>query len=157
MEEQKQPLPINDDQSPENSVLSKSDGGDSLLPAPPQPHSGYGRGPFYKFIVLICIAFIAFGSYFAYDSVSALEEALSQVRIIESASLWLKHRASICSAHLTRFSLSIHLNVGSPFNQTNVQFVFFCLCNSKYFSCDRYTTQPTKQPNNQTTTRIKNR
>jgi hypothetical protein len=75
MDETKQPLSINS----ENNTTEKHFTSEvNLTPAPPQ-QSGYGRGLCYKFIILLCISFIAFGSYFAYDSVSALEEALSQV------------------------------------------------------------------------------
>lgn len=38
---------------------------------------GYGVGWCYKIVILFCISFLAFGSYFIYDSVSALEGDLT--------------------------------------------------------------------------------
>jgi hypothetical protein len=77
MDEAEQPLSINSEN--ESSTKSCSHEG-SLASSPPQL-SGYGRGALFRFIILLCISLIAFGSYFAYDSISALEETLIKVRI----------------------------------------------------------------------------
>lgn len=45
--------------------------------------SGFGRGFGYQVVVLLCISFLSFGSYFSYDSISALEAPLTQVRILQ--------------------------------------------------------------------------
>jgi hypothetical protein len=42
---------------------------------------GYGMSLRYRFLVLLCISFISFGSYFSYDAISALEEPLENVRL----------------------------------------------------------------------------
>jgi MFS family permease len=39
--------------------------------------SGFGRGFGYQVVVLLCISFLSFGSYFSYDSISALEAPLT--------------------------------------------------------------------------------
>jgi hypothetical protein len=41
--------------------------------------SGYGRGIVFRIVILLCISFLAFGGYFAFDSISALEISLTEV------------------------------------------------------------------------------
>jgi hypothetical protein len=43
------------------------------------PIPGYGRRIHFRIVILLCISFLAFGGYFAFDSISALEIPLTEV------------------------------------------------------------------------------
>ncbi|HEV2246437.1 MAG TPA: MFS transporter, partial [Terriglobia bacterium] len=54
-----------------------------MLYSPPMPTSDQGllhpKGGLYRFVILAFASLMAFGSYFAYDSVGAIETTLIQV------------------------------------------------------------------------------
>jgi hypothetical protein len=53
--------------------------------------SGYGRGVAFRILILLCISFLSFGGYFAFDSISALEIPLTEVSL-QQISLILSHK-----------------------------------------------------------------